>query len=107
MTTEKNAPEKKRNETIENARKDARRAERRKMRGRQETADWANVETSQICRLIELVTTEGGTITFGYTRDGGAYYVNYYIDGESEKHYVRPTEDVDEWFLNEIQYFEI
>lgn len=107
--TQKNSAQKgkRRDETTENERKDARRAKRRAKRGQKETADWAGVDKTKLCELIELVTADGGTITFGYTRDGGAYYVNYYIDGESEKYYIRPTEDVDEWLTDEISYMAI
>lgn len=79
-----------------------RRKERREKRGNSATADWESANPELLIRLIGCVTALKGTITFGYTRDGGAYYVNYYVGGESEKEYVRPTEDLDKWLQVEV-----
>lgn len=80
-----------------------RRKERNSNRGNKETADWESVDPSKITALIGLVTYHKGTVTFGYTRDGGAYYISYYIDSESEKIYIRPTEDIDARLEDEIE----
>lgn len=72
-------------------------------RGNGETADWESVDPELLRKLVASITIHGGTVTFGYTRDGGAYYVNFYVDGESAKEYVRPTENVDEFFRMEIE----
>lgn len=82
-----------------------RRSDRRKNRGNAEVADWGSVDSEAIVRLIETVTGNKGTITFGYTRDGGAYYINYYFDGESEKMYIRPSEDIDKTLAEEVKSF--
>lgn len=84
-----------------------RRRERQNNRGKGvETADWESVNSDNLVKLIARVTLLKGTITFGYTRDGGAYYISYYMDGESEKLYVRPTEDVDNFILSELESFQ-
>ena len=80
-----------------------RRKERRKNRGNSEPADWDSVIPIKVLRLIGVVTALGGTITFGYTRDGGAYYLNYYVDGESEKIYIRPTEGIEQRLDDEYE----
>lgn len=80
-----------------------RRMERRANRGNGATADWDSCDSRMLQNLIATVTAFGGTITFGYTRDGGAYYVNYYVDLESIKEYVRPTENIDAWLEAEIE----
>lgn len=72
-----------------------RRNQRRKNRGKGAAiADWQSVDPNILQSLIAEVTKHG-TITFGYTRDGGAYYLAYWVDGVSDKEYIRPTEDVD------------
>lgn len=83
-----------------------RRRQRRKNRGNSEPADWGSVQPELITQLIERVTALRGTITFGYTRDGGAYYLNYYIDNESEKVYIRPTEDIEQRLRDEYESWE-
>jgi hypothetical protein len=85
------------------ANKLARRKERRNNRGESAPADWESANPELLMRLIGCVTALKGTISFGYTRDGGAYYVNYYVGGESEKEYIRPTEDIDRWLQVEIE----
>lgn len=80
-----------------------RRNTRRANRGKGASADWASCDEKLLQELVAVVTVLGGTITFGYTRDGGAYYVNYYVDLESIKEYIRPTEDIDAWLKSEIE----
>lgn len=79
-----------------------RRKERSSNRGNKETADWESADPSKISALIGLVTFHKGTVTFGYTRDGSAYYLSYYVDSQSEKVYIRPTEDIDSRLDDEI-----
>jgi len=74
-------------------------------RGNGAIADWESCNSQDVLRLIGIVTSNKGTITFGYTKDGGAYYMSYYLDGESEKVYIRPTEDVDLSIQREIEAF--
>jgi len=81
----------------------ARRKERRENRGNSEPADWDGVDPAIVLRLIATIANLKGTITFGYTKDGGAYYVNYYVGGESDRVYIRPTEDVDSAIEAEIE----
>jgi len=78
------------------------RKERQKNRGKGAIADWESCQAETLKRLIGVVTHLKGTITFGYTRDGGAYYLNYFIGGVSDKIWIRPTEDVDMCLLEEI-----
>lgn len=80
-----------------------RRQERNNGRGNSETADWQSVDSESVIELIARVTSLKGTITFGYTKDGGAYYVNYYVDGQSDRIYIRPQEDIDRRITDEIE----
>lgn len=83
-----------------------RRANRRKNRGGDDTADWSECNPDLVVGLIAIVGLNKGTITLGYTRDGGAYYISYYFGLESEKVYCRPTEDIDTFLEYEIKSFE-
>lgn len=57
-------------------------------------ADWANVTPELLGKLVTAVTSRGGAIRFGYTRDGGAYAVGLYYGSESHTEYIRPGEDL-------------
>lgn len=81
--------------------------ERRKNRGKTSAVpDYESVNSELLVRLIATVT-QHGTVTFGYTRDGGAYYINYWVDGDSIKEYVRATEDMDAFLRAEIEAWSI
>ena len=83
------------------------RQERQANRGDANPADWETVDWHLVVRLIATVARIGGTTTFGYTRDGGAFYISYYIDGESIRQYIRPTEDVDQALVDEIEFWSV
>lgn len=83
------------------------RKERQENRGNSNPADWETVDWNLVIRLIATVAHKGGTTTFGYTRDGGAYYISYYIGGESIRTYIRPTEDVDQALVDEIEFWTV
>ena len=67
-------------------------------------ADWANADPRVICDLVAKVTSRGGAVRFGYTRDGGAYAVGFYYGQDSKTVYCRPGEDLDQ-FLKDWQRF--
>lgn len=71
------------------------RAERRKNRGTGASADWASASAEQLLQLVAAATLDGTLISFGYTRDGSAYVVGFFKDGDRVNEYCRPTEDVD------------
>lgn len=73
---------------------------RRKGRGNTLPADWSGVDAEAIRTAIVAVTTGGGAIRFGYTRDGGSYAVGILGDGEPYTEYLRPTDDVAEYLTD-------
>ena len=83
-----------------------RRKRRNKNRGSHETADWSSADSLLIQKLIATVTIQSGSITMGYTKDGGAYYISYYFGGKSQPFYCRPSEGIDEFLQGEIVEFE-
>ena len=83
----------------------ARRKSRREGTGDPIQAEYEALNHENLARLIDAVCSNGGTITFGLTRDGGAYYLNYWFDGVSDKLYIRPTEEPDTRILQELEFW--
>lgn len=61
------------------------------------TADWASCNPTTLMGAISAVAQDNGAIRLGYTRDGGAYAVGIYGDGEPFTEYIRPGEDINEY----------
>ena len=69
----------------------------RKREQRGEAANWMLVDAEQLRYAITAVAASGGALRIGYTRDGGAYAIGVYGDGEPYTEYLRPSEDVSEY----------
>lgn len=69
-------------------------------------ASWAAANVGLLTKLIVTVTSRGGAIRLGYTRDGGAYAVGFYYGSESVTKYCRPTEDLSEFLAEWINFYE-
>jgi hypothetical protein len=70
------------------------------------TADWAEVNPALLARLIVAVTSRGGAVRFGYTRDGGAYSIGLYYGAENNTQYVRPGQDLEGEIERYVQTYE-
>lgn len=70
------------------------REHRRRNRGTNVDADWAAADASLMRDVVCRITSEGGAVQFGLTRDGGSYTIRILGDGEPYNEYVRPTEDI-------------
>lgn len=57
-------------------------------------ADWRTADSEMLLAAICAVSSEGGALRFGYSKDGGAYNVAVYDGGEITNEYVGATEDV-------------
>lgn len=68
-------------------------------------ADWANADAVLVLRAIELISKNGGALRFGYTRDGGAYAIGIYENGQSDTEYLKPGDDLDAYFKGIIRDF--
>jgi hypothetical protein len=71
----------------------------------QGVTDWETADAALLCRAIATVAATGGALRFGYTRDGGAYSVGIYGDGDPYTEYIRPSEDVDAFLRDIIESF--
>jgi hypothetical protein len=58
-------------------------------------ADWGSVNPDVICRVLSAITSRGGAIRFGYSRDGGAYAIGLYYGGVAKTVYCSPHDSVD------------
>jgi hypothetical protein len=85
---------------------DANRANRRKARGNQTKADWTSVPADLLQQSIATIASAGGAIRFGYTRDGGAYAVGILGDGDPYTEYLRPADNIVEYFETLCQEWE-
>lgn len=75
----------------------AQRAARRANRGTGQVADWQSADPERIVRLIATASMAGALVTFGYTRDQGAYMVGFFADGDRYSEYCRPSEDLSQF----------
>lgn len=71
-----------------------------------EGANWENVEPQILWMAIRAVAMNGGALRLGNTRDGGAYAIGVYGDGAKPyTEYLRPSEDLNEFFTDLIEAF--
>lgn len=73
------------------------RAERRRNRGDAEPTDWGIADATRVHQLVAVSTNAGDLVTFGYTRDGGAYTVTIFDGTNRFVEYCRPTENLDDF----------
>lgn len=69
-------------------------------------ADWGGASAELIRRAIETITSDGGAVRFGYSRDGGAYSLGVYGDGKPFTEFLPGAQDVDEWLAGFIVDYE-
>jgi hypothetical protein len=71
--------------------------ERRARRSSTDVADWSSANPLIVLQAISTVSARGGALRFGYTRDGGAYALGIYLNGDHFTEYIRPHEDIDRY----------
>ena len=69
-------------------------------------ADWCSANAELVVCAIERASITGGALRFGYSRDGGAYAVGIYGDGEPYTEFLKPGEDMDEFLQSIIDLFD-
>lgn len=68
-------------------------------------ADWGGVDAGVLRALVAVVAQTGCAIRLGYTRDGGAYALGIYGDGEPYTLYISPRDDLQEELIQLIEAF--
>lgn len=95
------------NDRAQNRKDDKERAKQEARRRRQtfssstSPADWATVDGLLLAKAVAALARIGGALRLGYTRDGGAYAIGFYGDGEPFTEYVSPNDDI-ELFLKGV-----
>jgi len=75
----------------------------KRRRQNENVADWGGIDAELLRGVVESVTKNGGAVRFGYSRDGGAYSVGIYGDGDPFTEYCGATAEVSDW-LRGIQF---
>lgn len=100
------------NDREQNRKDDKRRASEETKRRRSNkgtshgTADWETADGALVLRLVACLARHGGAIRLGYTRDGGAYAIGIYGDGDPFTEYVPPSDDINETLKGMIEDYE-
>jgi len=63
-------------------------------RGAAGGADYAEADFSYIAGIIIEVTRRGGAVSFGLSRDKGAYNVTIFLDGERKTVWINGSDDL-------------
>ena len=69
-------------------------------------ADWAEANPVIVVSAIERASITGGALRFGYSRDGGAYALGIYGDGDPYTEYLKPGDDLDAWLQEVVELFQ-
>lgn len=59
------------------------------------SADWSSVLPARIVGVVVAIGRLGGAVTFGYSRDGGAYMLTLLLDGARTTLWFNGDADVD------------
>lgn len=80
----------------------------RGLRGRHsgQVADWESCNHGILAKAIATAALTGGALRFGYSRDGGAYAVGIYGDGDTYTVWCSPSQDLDEFLVDITELFE-
>jgi len=79
---------------------------RRLRRNSAGTADWAVCDAETLRSACAAAAFVGGALRLGYSRDGGAYAVGIYGDGEPYTEFIKPSEDIDSFLKDVIEMFD-
>lgn len=58
-------------------------------------ADWSACDPRWLQAVVGIVTGLGGAVSFGYSRDGGAYSIAIFLDGDRETLWLNGGCDLD------------
>lgn len=65
-------------------------------------ADWSGAAPQGVLDVVIAMSSLGGAVTFGMSRDGGAYMLTLLLDGDRTTLWCPCTEDVDIWMENTV-----
>lgn len=62
-------------------------------------ADWGDVHPERLQHVVLACTRLGGAVSFGLSRDKGAFNLTIFLDGDRRTIWLRPDEPVEEKLL--------
>lgn len=58
-------------------------------------ADWGTADPRAIAAVVTACTRRGGACSFGTSRDGGAFSLTFFLDGQREQLWFNGKADID------------
>jgi hypothetical protein len=65
-----------------------------------------DADAATLQRAITIAASTGGALRFGYSRDGGAFAVGVYGDGDPYTDFIGGNEPIDEYLEDYVKLFE-
>lgn len=69
-------------------------------------ANWLDANPDVLRRAISSAASTGGALRFGYSRDGGAFAIGVYGDGDPYTDFVGGNEPIDEYLDDYVKLFD-
>jgi hypothetical protein len=89
-------------DAVEERERSSGRTPRRKSHG---VADWASASGDKLRESVCAAASTGGALRFGYSRDGGAFAIGVYGDGEPYTDFVSCNEPIDDYLQEYVELF--
>jgi len=70
------------------------------------SSNWTEVDGQLVTKAAAVVGSMGGAIRLGYTRDGGAFAVGIYGDGNPFTEYYHDVEEIEDFLRRVIETYE-
>jgi len=68
--------------------------------GARGAADWGEASPSAVLEVVVAMSSVGGAVTFGLSRDGGAYMLTFLLDGTRKTEWLPQDGALDAWLEN-------
>ena len=69
-------------------------------------ADYEGCNSELLRRAIATASSSGGALRLGYSRDGGAYAIGIYYDGQHHTEFVSSGESLDDFLTAICEWYE-
>jgi len=86
--------------------REEKREERRSTRAANTTIDTTDLDGGVLLEAINAALRASGAVRIGATRDGGAWAIGIYGDGEPFTEYIGADEDINTYFGNLAKYYD-
>jgi len=86
--------------------RDDARAERARQRAQRASVDIQSIDPQSLLLAIDAAVAIDGALRIGCSRDGGAFAIGIYGDGEPYTEYVGSDEDINQYLVNLREYLD-